>query len=157
MTFTIETYDPKHRQAFHDLNVEWLEEFFVVEPYDQKVLADPKRYIVDEGGEILFAVENGKAIGTVAMKKMGPNRYELTKLGVDKSVRKGGIGAALCQAVINHFKEKNGKTLFLETNTVLENAIRLYWRLGFVEMPNPVPSPYERSNYYMEWQEEAAK
>lgn len=152
MTFTIEGYDAKYQQAFYDLNVAWLEEFFAVEPIDQKVLSDPKRYIIDEGGEILFAVENGKAIGTVAMKSMGPGRFELTKLGVDQSARKGGIGAALCKGVINRFNARAGDTLFLETNTLLENAIRLYWKLGFIELPNPVPSPYQRSNYYMEWQ-----
>lgn len=154
MAFTIESYNNKYKQAFYDLNVDWLEEFFSVEPIDQKTLSDPKRYIIDEGGEILFAVENGKAIGTVALKNMGKGRFELTKLGVDKTVRKGGVGAALCEEVIRRFKAQAGTTLFLETNTLLENAIRLYWRLGFVELPNPVPSPYERSNYYMEWQEE---
>ena len=87
------------------------------------------------------------------MKSMGPGRYELTKLGVDQSARKGGIGAALCEGVITRFKARAGDTLFLETNTLLENAIRLYWKLGFVELPNPVPSPYQRSNYYMEWQD----
>lgn len=155
-SFVIEPFNTKYRQAFHDLNVEWLEKYFSVEPIDTKVLSDPEKHILDTGGEILFAVEDGKAVGTVAMKMQGPGRFELTKLAVDSSVRKGGIGAALCEGVIDRFKARAGKTLYLETNTLLENAIRLYWRLGFVELPNPTPSPYERSNYYMEWQEGAA-
>lgn len=156
-TFTIEPFNTKYRNAFYKLNYEWLEKYFSVEPIDEKVLLEPEQYILDAGGEILFAVENGCPIGTVAMKMAEPGRFELTKLAVDQSARKGGIGAALCQAVIDRFKARGGKTLFLETNTVLENAIRLYWRLGFVEMPNPQPSPYERSNYYMEWQPAAEK
>ena len=151
MTFEILPYDDKYKQTFYDLNAEWLREFFYIEPWDETVFSDPKKYVIDQGGQIFFAVEDGKAIGVVALKNEGSNRFELTKLGVDKSIRKGGIGRALCQAVIDHFKEHSSGILFLETNTILENAIRLYWRLGFVEMPNPVYSPYERSNYYMEW------
>jgi len=157
MTVTIESFDPQYRQAFYDLNIQWIEEFFTVEEIDQKVLTNPEKYILDEGGEILFAVDDGKAVGTVAMKLIAPSRFELTKLGVDKSIRKGGIGAALCERVIERFQARSGETLFLETNKILENAIRLYWRLGFVEMPNPIQSPYVRSNYYMEWQERPNK
>ncbi|MBL4639121.1 MAG: GNAT family N-acetyltransferase [Kordiimonadaceae bacterium] len=151
MTFEILPYDDKYKQTFYDLNAEWLREFFYIEPWDETILSNPQKHIIDQGGEIFFAVEEGKAIGVVAMKNEGSNRFELTKLGVDKSIRRGGIGRALCQTVIGRFKERGGNSLFLETNTLLENAIRLYWRLGFIEMPNPAGSSYERANYYMEW------
>jgi ribosomal protein S18 acetylase RimI-like enzyme len=77
--------------------------------------------------------------------------FELTKLAVDPDVRKGGVGRALCEKVIERFQARGGTLLYLETNTLLENAIRLYKKLGFKELPNPIDSPYERSNYYMEW------
>ncbi len=150
--FKIVPYDAKYKQAFYDYNVAWLKEFFEVEPIDEKVLSDPEQYILSTGGEIFFAVENGRAIGTVAMKTAENGAFELTKLAVDPSARKGGIGAALCEVVIERFQARGGKTLYLETNTKLENAIRLYWKLDFVELPSPFKSPYERANYYMEWQ-----
>ena len=103
-----------------------------------------------------MAMHDGHAIGTVALKSSGDDSYELTKLAVDPSVQQGGIGRALCEAVIDCFLAKKGKTLFLETNTVLEPAIRLYQRLHFVAMPPPQPSPYSRSNYYMQWDRAAA-
>ena len=154
--FTIADYDARWRQAFYDLNIWWMREFFTVESIDEVMLGDPENEILAKGGEIFFAVTKnetgGKAVGTVAMKRERAGVFELTKLGVDPSVQKGGMGQALCERVIERFVARGGDTLFLETNTVLEPAIKLYWKLGFVEKPNPHTSPYARSNYYMEWE-----
>ncbi|WP_262692176.1 bifunctional helix-turn-helix transcriptional regulator/GNAT family N-acetyltransferase [Kordiimonas aestuarii] len=153
--FEIVPYDTAYRQAFYDLNIAWVRQYFKVEPIDEKVLSDPEGTILDKGGEIYFAVANGRAVGAVALKAEGDGRFELTKLGVDPNVRKGGMGRALCEKVIERFRARGGKTLYLETNTVLTPAIALYDKIGFVEMAPPVPSPYERANYYMEWREQA--
>ncbi len=151
-TFQIESYDVKFKQAFYDLNIWWLEKYFKVEPIDERVLSNPEDEILAKGGEIFFAVQNGKAVGTIAMKAEPGGVYELTKLAVDPSVQHGGMGRALCNKVIKRFKARGGKTLYLETNTVLEPAIKLYQKLGFVAVDPPSPSPYERANHYMKWQ-----
>ncbi len=151
-SFTIEEYHDRWRQAFHDLNIWWMRDYFQVEPIDEVMLGDPENQILAKGGEIFFAVAENQAVGTVAMKRERAGVFELTKLGVDPSAQKGGMGQALCEHVIERFVARGGSTLFLETNTVLEPAIKLYRKLGFVEKPAPVESPYERSNHYMEWQ-----
>lgn len=151
-SFTVEEYHDRWQKAFYDLNIWWLRDYFKVEPIDERVLSDPENQILAKGGEIFFAVSGGTAVGAVAMKRERAGVFELTKLGVDPAVQKGGMGRALCERVIERFQARGGITLFLETSTVLEPAIKLYWKLGFIEKPNPVESPYERSNYYMEWQ-----
>lgn len=151
--FEIVPYHASWRHAFRDLNIWWLQQYFTVEPIDEQVLADPEGTILDKGGEIYFAVADGQALGTVAMKLTSPGVFELTKLGVDPEVQQGGMGRALCEKVIERFAARGGKTLFLETNTTLAPALRLYDALGFKEKPFPEASPYERSNYYMEWEE----
>lgn len=151
--FDIVPYDTRWRQAFLDLNIWWLEEYFRVEQIDEITLGDPEGKILDKGGEIYFVTVDGTAVGTVAMKFIRHGVFELTKLGVDPHVQQGGMGRALCEQVIKRFVARGGHTLFLETNTVLTPAIALYKKLGFIEKPNPNPdSPYERSNYYMEWE-----
>jgi ribosomal protein S18 acetylase RimI-like enzyme len=40
--------------------------------------------------------------------------------------------------------------VFLETNSKLDGAIRLYERLGFRHAPWPHPSDYARGDVYME-------
>ena len=151
-SFTVEDYHARWRQAFYDLNIWWLRAYFDVEPIDEIMLGDPENQILAKGGEIFFAVTGDKAVGTVAMKRERDGVFELTKLGVDPSVHKGGMGRTLCKKVIERFQARGGKTLFLETSTVLEPAIKLYHNLGFVEKSNPQTSPYARSNYYMEWE-----
>jgi DNA-binding MarR family transcriptional regulator/ribosomal protein S18 acetylase RimI-like enzyme len=151
--FDIVAYDKKYKSAFYELNVDWLQKFFKVEPIDELVLSNPEDHILGKGGEIFFAVIDGKAVGAIAMKSAAAaGVFELTKLGVNSTVRQGGIGKALCEKVIERFKARAGDRLYLETNTALDNAIRLYKRIGFKELLNPIDSPYERSNYYMEWQ-----
>ena len=51
---------------------------------------------------------------------------------------------------INFAGEHNYSRLFLDSNTVLEPAIRLYRKVGFKEIPVPEDSPYERCNIRME-------
>ena len=42
--------------------------------------------------------------------------------------------------------------IFLETNSSLTNAVRLYQRLGFVHATPPHHSEYARADVYMELQ-----
>jgi ribosomal protein S18 acetylase RimI-like enzyme len=154
--FEMVAYDTRYRQAFYDLNAVWLEKYFEVEPIDERVLSDPETHILAKGGEIFFTMVDGKPAGTVAMKLQAPGVFELTKLAVDPAVQQGGMGRALCEKVIERFKARGGSKLFLETNTVLAPAIKLYKRLNFTEMDPPEPSPYARADYYMEWQEDGA-
>ena len=46
--------------------------------------------------------------------------------------------------------EIGARTVFLETNSRLANAIRLYERLGFRHAVDPHPSDYARADVYME-------
>lgn len=149
--FTIEAYQSQWRQAFYDLNIWWLKQYFTVEPIDEEILSDPEGAILDKGGEIFFAVMGSTTQGAIAMKLKSPGVFELTKLGVNPAVQHGGMGEALCKHVIDRFISRGGKTLFLETSKILKPAIKLYEKIGFVEMPNPFNSPYVRSNHYMEW------
>ena len=59
MNLKIIAFDPKFACDFHDLNIEWLETYFYVEPYDKEVLSKPRTYIIDKGGEIFFILRNG--------------------------------------------------------------------------------------------------
>ena len=155
--FKIIAYDSKYKQAFYDLNAHWIKEYFVMEDIDIKVLSDPQTHIIDQGGEVFFAIDGDKVFGTVALKNQGNGKYELTKLGVDPNVRSSGAGTALCEKVMKAYLSKDDrKILFLESNTVLTGARRIYDRLGWIEKPLPANTPYERANYYMEWEEPSA-
>ncbi|MCJ9428269.1 GNAT family N-acetyltransferase [Kordiimonas marina] len=151
-TVSLVPYAPVHRQAFHDLNLAWLEKYFTVEPVHLKVLRDPEGEIIAKGGEIFFALLDGKPVGTVAVRADGGGAYELTKLGVDPAAQGYGIGRKLCQAVIDWYKaQPDGVRLFLETHTKLKPAMHLYEALDFRLTKNPGADEYEGTDCYMEW------
>jgi GNAT superfamily N-acetyltransferase len=69
-------------------------------------------------------------------------------MAVDPQARGKGVGVALGVAVIEKARSLGASELYLESNTILEPAINLYRKLGFVEFVGE-PSPYERCNIQM--------
>ena len=54
MKLKIIPFHSKYTQDFYNLNVEWLEKYFYVEPYDEKVLSNPQKHIIETGGYIFL-------------------------------------------------------------------------------------------------------
>lgn len=156
MSGEIISFDPQYKQAFYDITMAWLAKDFEVEPQHTDMLLNPERVLLEGGGEVFFAIEDGKAVGTVGLKNHGDGVYELTKLGVSPDAQSGGYGKKLCEAVIDAFKEKGGTRLFLETHSTLKPAMALYEKLGFILGENPDGETYICTNCYMEWQRDKA-
>lgn len=147
----IVTFKPNYSQAFYDLNMEWLETFFYVEAYDREVLSNPMKYIIEPGGHIFFAVEDDIVLGTVALLKRSETSFELTKMAVRPDARGKQIGQKLLHYCIDFAHDNDFERLFLYSHRTLENAIYIYKKYGFVEIPLEQPNPYERSNIKMEY------
>ena len=136
---------------FRQLNEEWLERYFSIEPIDARVLGNPRGHVIEPGGQILFAMLGERAVGTCAIKPAGSGRYELTKMAVTAAAQGRGCGRLLLLAAIDWFVAQRGKLLFLESHSSLVAALALYQRHGFVLLPRPFDSDYARSDVYMEW------
>ena len=143
-------FRPQYSAEFRRLNFEWIERMFKVEAPDLKVLDDPERAIVLPGGMIFFAVEGETVVGTVAMIRGDDGRCELAKMAVAQTHQRRGIGELLGDVGTAWARERGFRCVFLETNSRLGNAIRLYERLGFRHAPWPHPSDYARGDVYME-------
>lgn len=142
-------FEARYRADFKRLNVEWLEKYFYVEAIDHEVLSQPETAILDPGGAILLARHQGEIVGTCALIKAGRGRYELSKMAVTERCQGLGLGRKLLDAAIARFRRLKGKELFLESNSRLGPAIRLYERSGFVHSPRPGGSHYQRADVYM--------
>ena len=151
MAITIVPFQEAYAKAFYDLNIEWLETHFYVEDYDKEVLSKPEHHILAPGGHIFFAVENNNVLGTVALLHRGDGVFELTKMAVLPSERGRGIGKQLMQYCLDFAKTNSFSGLYLYSNTLLENAIHIYRKFGFVEVPIPEDNPYDRSNIKMDF------
>ncbi|WP_246067723.1 GNAT family N-acetyltransferase [Changchengzhania lutea] len=131
--------------------MEWLKTFFYVEPYDEKVLSDPETYIIKRGGHIFFATLENKVVGTVALMPMNNlDAFELTKMAVSPRHRGFKIGQKLMQHCLDFAKTNDIPKLIIYSNTKLENAIYIYKKYGFFEIPIEAESPYDRSDIKME-------
>jgi len=148
---SIVPYTPQYRQAFHDLNKLWIDQHFTMEPADEKYLQHPEENILEEGGDILVATYEDLPVGVCALvplPKEVPYDFELSKMAVDPEMRGKSIGWLLGKAVLDLAREKGAQSIFLESNTVLEPAIKLYQKLGFRKVAR-VASNYSRSNIQM--------
>ena len=155
---TVVPFHPKYAADFRRLNLDWIERLFKVEAPDLKVLDDPGRAIIAPGGMIFFALEGDAVVGTVAMIRVTDDRYELAKMAVPTTHQNRGIGGLLGNACkIWLTQQPTIRTVFLETNSKLANAIHLYQRLGFRHAPWPHPSDYARGDVYMELKIEATE
>jgi len=150
MQIEIIPFDSRYSQHFYNLNIEWLKTYFYVEPYDEEVLSKPEEYIINKGGFIFFAKLNETILGTVAlMPTSTKNVFELTKMAVSPKHRGYKIGQQLMQYCIEFAKQHQFKALMLYSNTKLENAIYIYRKYGFIEIPIEKNSPYKRSDIKM--------
>lgn len=147
----IVAYEPCYQEAFMALNEEWINKYFKMEEADYAALRNPEKHILEKGGEIFVALYKNEPVGVCALLKMHDAcyDYELSKLAVSPKVQGKGIGFLLGQTIINKAKELGGRSLYLESNTILKPAIHIYEKLGFKKIFGHAVS-YQRCNIQME-------
>jgi ribosomal protein S18 acetylase RimI-like enzyme len=96
-----------------------------------------------------MASYHGVIAGTVALKKVGENVFEFTKMAVDSGYRRKGIAEALSYAAFKKARELGASKVILYSQTTLQPAILLYRKLGFTEVPLE-GGVYQRANIKME-------
>jgi putative acetyltransferase len=146
---TLIPFDQRYAKDFKDINLEWIEKYFAVEEHDLGQLSNPQEYIIDKGGEVLFAVCNDKVAGVCALIKTGDAEFELAKMGVSPDFRGQQIGYKLGLYTIKTARLLGAKRIWLESNRRLVPALTLYKKLGFYEIPLTY-TPYARADIRME-------
>lgn len=144
-------YEAKYRKAFQELNEEWINKYFTLEEEDRRILYDPENYIYGRGGCIVVALYEEEPVGVCALVPMEDPDYdfELGKMAVGPKAQGKGIGWLLGKAIVEEARSKGARNIYLESNTVLGPAIRLYEKLGFQKVCGHA-SPYSRCNIQME-------
>lgn len=143
-------FEMKYALDFRNLNVAWISKYFEMEHMDFLALDNPKEYILDKGGYIAVALKGHAVVGVCALIKMDHAKYdyELAKMGVSPEEQGQGIGFLLGKHILEKAEALGASTVYLESNTKLIPALKLYRKLGFVEIKGYV-SPYERCDIQM--------
>ena len=140
-------FNKKYSEQFFILNKAWIEESWHLEDSDKKDLLNPDK-IVENGGQVFFALENKIAIGTVAMIKSSDDKFELAKMTVQEDFRGKGIANMLMNECLKFAKQKNAREIFLISNDSLIIARNLYDKNGFKEVKLD-SQKYDRGNVKM--------
>jgi putative acetyltransferase len=149
VTVEIREFEAGDAHAFRALNEEWITRYFKLEKRDTEMLGDPEANILAHGGQIFFAIRDGKAIGCVALLARSEREFGIGKMAVTPAAQGMGLGRRLMGRAIDAARQRGARRLYLETNHVLTPAIALYESLGFRHLPAGY-SPYTRADVRME-------
>ncbi|MEP0213273.1 MAG: GNAT family N-acetyltransferase [Cellulophaga sp.] len=143
-------FQPKYAKTFKKLNLEWIKKYFEVEEKDIELLNKCEENIINKGGYIFFAKIDDTIVGCVAYIKIKENVYELGKMAVNEDYQGKRIGQALLDYAIEFAKKEHWEQVILYSSVKLKNALHIYKKIGFVEIPIEPDVVYKRSSIKME-------
>lgn len=98
-------------------------------------LNDLENNYIHSGGIFeLLEDQKGNLLGTYGLYPLEKDICELRKMYFVPQIRGRGLGRHILERAVSHARRLGFKTVVLETNSVLKEAIRLYTRFGFVPM-----------------------
>jgi len=145
----IDTFRPEHAAAFDALNRAWLVGYGLIEPHDVEQLTDPRKEILDPGGQIFVALDGGDVVGVCAAIPHGSDAIELAKLAVTPAAQGRGVGRRLVEACVAFARDRGARRVELVSSSRLQAALKLYESMGFERGPLPADVQYETADVYM--------
>ena len=157
---TIERLQPAHVDSAKRLLRTVWHEFFGDEP-DSAVrdyfdnpgtlsdLDDAHRVYFDDGGIFLLVLDEGRVVGTGAVKCLDTETCELRRMFLLRDYRGRGLGTQLAGRLLEFARSVGYRRARLATNKKLHASHRLYARLGFHNIP-PYGDEITELAYYME-------
>ncbi len=101
----------------------------------------PGAYAPPTGALLLARGADGASLGCVALRALGPDCCEMKRLYVAPEARGLRLGRALAEAVIEAARGLGHRELRLDTLPFMADAMGLYARLGFREVPPYYDTP----------------
>ena len=117
--------------------------------FDKELAGLPGDYAPPEG-RLLLVEYAGQLAGCVALHKLDSNICEMKRLYLRPQFRGKGLGRALAEKIIADARQIGYQRMRLDTvEPVMRDAVAMYRRLGFNEIPAYRPNP-NAGTLYME-------
>lgn len=94
------------------------------------------------GGVFLVAQVSGTAVGCGALRALSPGVAEIKRMWVAPEARGRGVGRKLLAALEREARERGLHAVRLDTHSALAEALRLYRKSGYREIPRFNDNPY---------------
>jgi putative acetyltransferase len=119
--------------------------------FDAELASLPGEY-APPAGRLLLAEYDSSLAGCVALHKLEGDVCEMKRLYLRPQFRGKGLGRVLADRIINEAREIGYKSMRLDTvESVMKDAVEMYRRMGFREIPPYCPNPIPTA-LYMELQ-----
>lgn len=129
-------FEPEHAEGFAALVVDTLPEFgFEHDPELDRDLDDPgKTYAA-----LWIALAGGHVVGSIALRDLGGDAYELKRMYLRSGHRGRGVGKRLLVTALDWARANGVRVVRLDTTERMVAARRLYESEGFVRVPGEAP------------------
>lgn len=99
---------------------------------------------------ILLGVEDGSVIATCMATPLDGDTWELEKLTVADGHRGEGLGTRMLRATLDAMRDRGCGRVLILTNSKLSDAVHMYRREGFTEVPVDPSFGYDRVDLQLE-------
>ncbi|MBN3034654.1 MAG: bifunctional helix-turn-helix transcriptional regulator/GNAT family N-acetyltransferase [Bacteroidales bacterium] len=146
-------FDDKYLEDFVDISRDWLQECIGISDHDEKVLANPRREVLDKGGMIYFAILDEELLGTFLLMPLGGGHCEMSKFAVKKPYRRLGIGSIMAGQAMDIAVGRGCRKILLFTHINLREALLFYAGIGFRQVKSHplMKDPTGRDSHIMEY------
>src|SRR5215216_4524336 len=141
----IRRYAPGDKRAVRSLHDDALNEVGAhlgSGPWDDD-LDEIESVYLDQGGEFLVGVLDGKIIAMGALMRISPEKAELKRMRVRPGLQGRGYGQAMLDALHRRASELGYSTLRLDTTVQQRAARSLYLKNGYREVGRGSVGPFE--------------
>lgn len=116
--------------------------------FDRELAGLPGAYAPPEG-RLLLAEFEGASAGCVALRKFAPGICEMKRLYLRPTFRGKRLGLVLAETIIAEARKIGYKQMRLDTvEPVMKDAVSMYRKLGFREIPAYRENPMEGTIYF---------
>ena len=108
---------------------------------DRAIAVSPPELLAPKGA-FLVARLDGHPVGCGSVRKLGESTAEIKRMWIDPVARRCGVGRRLLAALEAKAVELGCRSIRLDTNAHLTEAVALYRSSGYVEVPAYNDNPY---------------
>jgi putative acetyltransferase len=117
-------------------------------------LTDIEAHYLKRGG-VFEIIEDaaGNLLGSIGLYPLDAETAELRKMYFDKNLRGRGVGKMMLERIIQQARDRGFRRIYLETASVLKEAVALYEKYGFQPTREGIHSKRCDAAYYLELQQ----